>query len=242
MRGYQKPQGLCGHVETVSLIMPAKDEKEGLTLLRQEFSNSPLSKRPGFCFIIVVDARSSDGTMEISQNLADIVITQDQKWGKGEAVKSAIRRWSKAPSDILVMMDADGSYLWDDVERVIRRLESGAQVVTGTRLKGVFKRVEGMSILHHFGNHALAFLASIRNMRRIRDLCSGLWGFRAEALLEIAPSADGFDLEAEIHGRMRVLRIPLVQIPIQWRRRVGGEAKIRSFADGLRILFRVIRT
>lgn len=229
-------------METVSLIMPAKDEKEGLTLLRQEFSNSPLSKRLGFCFIIVVDSRSSDGTMEISQNLADIVIIQDQKWGKGEAVKSAIRRWSKDPSDILVMMDADGSYRWDDVERVIRRLESGAQVVTGTRLRGVFSKVEGMSILHHFGNHALAFLASIRNRRRIRDLCSGLWGFRAEALLEIAPSADGFDLEAEIHGRMRVLRIPLVQIPIQWRRRVGGEAKIRSFADGLRILFRIVRT
>jgi len=240
--GYQKPLFLRAHMGTISLIMPARDEEEGLTLLEQEFSKSFLSKRSDFSFMIVVDARSSDKTMEISQNLADIVILQREKWGKGEAVKSAIQKWSENPSDILIMMDADGSYRWDDVEKVIHALESGAKVVTGTRLRGLFSRVEGMSMLHHFGNHGLAFLASIRNRRRIRDLCSGLWGFRAEAIMEIAPSAEGFDLEAEIHGRTRVLRIPVVQIPIQWRRRVGGEAKIRSFADGLRILFRVIRT
>ena len=227
---------------TASLIMPARDEEEGLTLLGQEFAKTTLSKRSDFTFMIVVDARSTDRTMEISQNLADIVIVQREKWGKGEAVKSGIRKWSEDPSDILVLMDADGSYLWDDVERVISSLESGAQVVTGTRLRGFFSRVEGMSILHHFGNHALAFLASLRNRRQIRDLCSGLWGFRAEAIMEISPSAEGFDLEAEIHGKMRVLKIPLVQIPIHWRRRIGGEAKIRSFVDGLRILYRIMRT
>ena len=210
--------------------------------MEQEFSKSSLSTRPDFSFMIVVDSRSSDRTMEISQNLADLVITQCEKWGKGEAVISAIEKWSEDPSEFLLMMDADGSYRWDDVEKVIHALESGAKVVTGTRLRGLFNRVEGMSMLHHFGNHALAFIASIRNRRRIRDLCSGLWGFRAEAIMEIAPSAEGFDLEAEIHGKMRLLRIPVVQIPIQWRRRIGGEAKIRSFADGIRILFRIMRT
>tara|TARA_B100000963_G_scaffold361996_1_gene401816 strand:- start:2660 stop:3349 length:690 start_codon:yes stop_codon:yes gene_type:complete len=227
---------------TVSLVMPARDEEEGLTLLRQEFSNSILSKKTDFTFIIVADARSTDRTEEISQNLADIVIIQREKWGKGEAVKSAIKKWSENPTEILIMMDADGSYQWDDIEKVIHVLESGAQVVTGIRLRGLFRRVEGMSMLHHLGNHALAFLASVRNRSHIRDLCSGLWGFRAEAIMEISPSAGGFDLEAEIHGKIRALKIPLVQIPIKWRRRVGGEAKIRPFVDGLRILYRVIKT
>jgi len=222
--------------------MPAKDEEEGLTQLLREFNASSLSKRGKLSFIIVVDARSTDDTLEISKNFADKVIIQDGKGGKGEAVKVGIQKWSEAPSDILIMMDADGSYVWDDVERLIHALEYGAKVVTGVRLKSIFTRVEGMSLLHHVGNHALAILASIRNRRRIRDLCSGLWGFRADAIIEISPSAEGFDLEAEIHGRMRALGLPLVQIPIQWRRRIGGEAKIRSFVDGIRILYRVIRT
>lgn len=229
-------------MDTVSLIMPAMDEEEGLTQLLREFEASSLSKRGKFSFIIVVDARSSDNTLEISQNFTDKVIIQNGKGGKGEAVKVGIQEWLKAPSDILILMDADGSYLWDDVERLIHSLESGSMVVTGVRLKGMFRRVEGMSMLHHIGNHALAFLASIRNMRRIRDLCSGLWGFTADAIDEISPSAEGFELEAEFHGRIRALSLPLVQIPIQWRRRIGGEAKIRSFVDGFRILYRVIRT
>ena len=229
-------------MDTVSLIMPVKDEEEGLTVLAQEFESSSLFSRADFCFIIVVDSRSSDNSMNISKNLADELIVQSEKTGKGDAVNLGIEKWCKNPSDILIMMDADGSYQWDDVERIILALESGAKVVSGIRLKGIFERIEGMSMLHHVGNHALAFLASIRNRRRILDLCSGLWGFRAEAILAISPSAQGFDLEAEIHGRMRALGMPLVQIPIRWRRRVGGEAKIRSFADGIRILYRIIRT
>ena len=64
------------------------------------------------------------------------------------------------------MMDSDGSYLWQDVERIIQELESGAQVVSGVRLEGLFKRTEGMSILHHFGNHALSLISSLRNRKK----------------------------------------------------------------------------
>ena len=140
------------------------------------------------------------------------------------------------------MMDADGSYQWADVENVIETLESGADAVTGVRLRGMFNRVEGMSFLHHIGNHALAISASIRNRRKIQDLCSGLWGFRKEAISRIAPTAQGFDLEAELHGRVRIEGISLVQIPIDWRCRVGGTSKLRSFVDGFRIFMRIIRT
>ena len=105
--GYQEPLFLRVHMATISLIMPARDEEVGLTLLEQEFSKSSLSTRPDFSFMIVVDSRSSDRTMEISQNLADLVITQCEKWGKGEAVISAIEKWSEDPSEFLLMMDAD---------------------------------------------------------------------------------------------------------------------------------------
>ena len=229
-------------MDTVSLIMPAKDEEEGLTQLTREFGTSLLYKRPKFSLIIVVDSRSTDNTLKFSEKLGNKVILQNGKEGKGEAVKIGIQKWLEDPSDILILMDADGSYLWDDVEEIIRALESGATVVTGVRLRGILNRVEGMSMLHHLGNHMLAFLASIRNRRKIHDLCSGLWGFRADAIMQISPSAAGFDLEAEIHGRIRSLKLPLVQIPVHWRRRIGGEAKIRSFVDGMRILFRIIRT
>ena len=227
---------------SVAIAMPAKDEEEGLRQLALEFKESALSKNPKISIMIVLDNRSSDKSWEVSKTFATTVLDQTDGHGKGMAVRSAIETWSKQPTDYFVMMDADGSYQWEDVSGLIDVLQSGVRVVTGVRLRGIFNRVEGMSFLHHIGNHALALAASIRNRRRILDLCSGLWGFERDALLRLSPTSDGFDLEAELHGRIRAEGIHLEQMPIKWRQRVGGEAKIRPFLDGLKILWRIIKT
>lgn len=234
------PVSVC--MGTVTIVMPVKNEEVGLRKLASEFEESPLSKNSKISILIVLDSSSSDKSREVSEILTSSVIQQTDDLGKGKALKSGIESWSEHPTDFLIMMDADGSYRWEDVDRVINALRLGANVVTGVRLKGFFKKVEGMSLLHHVGNHALALIASIRNRKRILDLCSGLWGFEKETLLLISPSSDGFDFEAELHGRIKSLGIPLKQMPINWRQRVGGEAKIRPFYDGFRILWRIIRT
>ena len=226
----------------VTIIIPVKDEEDGLRLLAREFRQSHLSKSGEASLIIVVDCRSSDKSREVSEQLADFVIDQSESLGKGDAIKAAISKWSKQPTEFLVMMDGDGSYKWSDVEKVVKELEAGAEAVTGTRLRGIFVKVEGMSLLHHVGNHMLALAASIRNRKKIHDLCSGLWGFNENAITRISPTAKGFDLEAELHGRVRYEGINLTQIPIDWRCRVGGISKLRSFVDGLRIFVRIIRT
>jgi hypothetical protein len=239
---HQKPPSLALIVDGTTIIIPIKDEEDGLRLLEREFRQSHLSKRGDVSLITVVDCRSSDKSRELSEEFADIVIDQCESFGKGDAIKAAISRWSKHPTEFLIMMDGDGSYQWEDVANVIKKLEFGAEAVTGTRLRGIFVKVEGMSLLHHVGNHMLSLAASIRNRKRIRDLCSGLWGFNKDAITRISPTAQGFDLEAELHGRVRSEGIKLTQMPIDWRSRVGGVSKLRSFMDGLRILMRIIRT
>lgn len=229
-------------MKTITVVLPAKDEEVGLGQLANEFKESSLRNRDGLSITIVVDSRSSDHSREIANLLADKIIDQKRGHGKGLAIKSAIAEWKINTTDFFIMMDSDGSYLWQDVERIIQELESGAQVVSGVRLEGLFKRTEGMSILHHFGNHALSLISSLRNRKKIYDLCTGLWGFEENALKQISPISDGFDLEAEIHGRIRINGLSHIQIPIKWRPRIGGEAKIRSFVDGFKILYRTLVT
>ncbi len=229
-------------VVSVTVIMPVKDEEEGLRLLLSEFQTSSISKRKGVFFTVVVDERSTDLSREVVKEFADLLIDQKESHGKGNAIKTAISKWSEDPTDLLIFMDTDGSYQWKDVENLINALESGAEAVTGVRLRGLFTKVKGMSVLHHIGNHALTISASLRNRRRIHDLCSGLWGFRKEIITRISPSAEGFDLEAELHGKVRSERISLTQIPIDWRCRVGGKSKLRSFVDGFWIFVRILRT
>lgn len=225
---------------TISLALPVKDEEAGLGVLMNEFKESKLSGYEALRFIFVIDDRTNDRSREVSKKFGGVVIDQSKPHGKGLAIRLAISHWSENPTDFFVMMDADGSYRWDDVYKVIKELESGAEAVVGVRLRGIFSRLEGMSLLHHLGNHALAYIASLRNRKKIHDLCSGLWGFNIKSMEKITPSSTGFELEAELHGVTRNQKIEVTQIPIDWRVRVGGESKLNSFADGFKILKKTI--
>jgi len=96
--------------------------------------------------------------------------------------------------------------------------------------------------MHNFGNHLLSKISSIRNRRKISDLCTGLWGFTTEAIKSIEIKSNGFDLEAEIAGLARKNKLQHVEVPVDWSQRKGGNSKLRSVRDGAIILLRIIRT
>jgi dolichol-phosphate mannosyltransferase len=85
-------------------------------------------------------------------------------------------------------------------------------------------------------------ISSIRNRRRISDLCTGLWGFRSHSLLKMKLKSKGFDLEAEIAGMIRKKGLKHLEIEVNWSQRKGGTSKLRSLTDGFIIFLRIIRT
>ena len=93
-----------------------------------------------------------------------------------------------------------------------------------------------MEYPHHFGNHALSLISSLRNRKKIYDLCTGLWGLRRMHSNNFA-NLRWFRFGGRDHGRIRINGLSHIQIPIKWRPRIGGEAKIRSFVDGFKILY-----
>ena len=107
-------------MKTITVVLPAKDEEVGLGQLANEFKESSLRNRDGLSITIVVDSRSSDHSREIANLLADKIIDQKRGHGKGLAIKSAIAEWKINTTDFFIMMDSDGSYLWQDVERIIQ--------------------------------------------------------------------------------------------------------------------------
>ena len=99
-----------------------------------------------------------------------------------------------------------------------------------------------MSRLHYFGNIALSQISSVRNRRKISDLCTGLWGFNYNALNSLNIMSKGFDLEAEIAGLIRRNRLNHEEISVSWSQRKGGSSKLNSIRDGTIILLRILRT
>ena len=126
--------------------------------------------------------------------------------------------------------------------RGLEALGNGAEVVSGSRFLSGDGRPEGMSRLHNFGNRVLSSISSIRNGRRISDLCTGLWGFNSESLMAMDIKSQGFDIEAEMAGLVRRKGLNHVEVQVDWSQRKGGTSKLRSLTDGFIILLRIIRT
>ena len=229
-------------METVTIIIPVKDEEVGLQYLLDNYKKSNYFNNSQISFIFVIDGRTSDLSKNVAREFSDIVIDQDKTHGKGAAIRQALEVWSDNMTNYVIFMDADGSYSFEDVSKIIKSLDDGSDVVSGSRFlekKGIPK---GMGYIHNFGNRALSFIASLRNRRRISDLCTGLWGFKCDSIDKLDLKSNGFDLEAEIAGKSRRSKLSHCEVPVEWAERKGGSSKLNSLRDGTIILLRILRT
>ena len=226
----------------VTIIIPVKDEEVGLEFLLDDYRSSSLKDLHDVTFIFVIDKRTSDSSKKIASEFSENVIDQEETTGKGSAVRQAIDVWRKNPTQMIVFLDADGSYSFDSVSKILQSLEEGADLVSGSRFLSGQGRPEGMSRLHNFGNRVLSTISSIRNRRRISDLCTGLWGFNSQSLMRMDVKSRGFDLEAELAGIARRQGLDHIEVQVDWSQRKGGTSKLRSLTDGFIILLRIIRT
>ena len=229
-------------MKPVTVIIPVKDEEAGLRFLLDDYKTSSFEGNSFVEFIFVIDGRTSDNSKAIAREFSQHIIDQEETHGKGAAIKQAVDVWKSNRTPYVVFLDADGSYSFSAVRSVLRALDDGAEVVSGSRFIGGRGRPKGMGRLHNFGNRALSRIYSIKNNRRLTDLCTGLWGFDAEALDSIDIRSSGFDLEAEIAGRARKQGLDHREVAVDWSQRKGGTSKLRSFTDGFIILMRILRT
>ena len=226
----------------VAIVIPVKDEEDGLQYLIKNLEVSGIRKEYEISFIFVIDERTSDDSREFAARITEQIIDQRGSHGKGDAIKKAITALKDSKLDFIVFLDADGSYSFEGVREVISALEGGADVVSGSRFLDRNNRPKGMSRMHNFGNRVLSAISSVRNRRKISDLCTGLWGFTDDSIKKISIKSKGFDLEAEIAGLVRKKKLSHLEVPIQWSQRKGGRSKLRSIRDGMIILFRIVRT
>ena len=229
-------------MEQATVIIPVKDEEDGLKFLLDDYKQSSFEGNSFVEFIFVIDGRTSDNSKSIAREFSQHIVDQEDTHGKGAAIKQAIDVWKSNKTPHVVFLDADGSYSFSAVNSVLRTLGEGAEVVSGSRFLNGRSRPEGMGRLHNFGNRVLSRISSIRNGRRITDLCTGLWGFDAKALDSLDIRSRGFDLEAEIAGKSRKQGLDHREIAVDWSQRKGGTSKLRSFTDGFIILMRILRT
>ena len=139
-------------MEPVTVIIPVKDEEDGLSYLLEDYHNSSFNGNSDVEFIFVIDNRTSDESESVAREFSELIIDQNETQGKGAAMKQAVEAWKSNRTPLVVFLDADGSYSFDSVKEVIDALVGGADVVSGSRFMVSKRRPEGIYVASVLNN------------------------------------------------------------------------------------------
>ncbi len=228
---------------TVSVIIPAMNEAPTI--------GEVISQVPNWVDeIIVIDGKSTDGTLDAAIFANDRVIGIVQRSsGKGAAMSLG---FAHATSDVIVIVDADGSMDFSELELFIKNFPQ-YQVVKGSRyLKGGGS--DDITLFRSLGNRALTKMANSLFNQQWTDMAYGYAAFDRESIgglgltnydhqgsiLGHKAYGQGFEIETLIFTRAAKRALKILEIPSHERSRMEGISNLRAIRDGFRILIVLI--
>jgi len=212
----------------LTVILPAYNEESTIGLVIDEV------RMWMNCDILVADGKSTDATYCVALDRGVKAITVDSV-GKGDTMRKAFKL-VKTP--YIIMMDSDHTYPATYLPKIRTHLVDGADVVMGYRK---WRDPDAMSLSHWIGNRLLSIEASIL-FRYVRDVCTGMWGFRKQALDGFVLSSDGFTLEVDLFANTIKNGCRLVQIPISYRARPEGSETKLKVSDAVKIMSHLVKS
>ena len=224
-------------MSNVSVIIPALNEEEPIGGVVRECLATGL---PGE--VIVVDNGSADRTAERAREAGARVVTAPR--GYGRACMAGVRGLS-SECDIVVFLDGDGSDCPEFISQLVDPIAAGKfDFVIGSRTRGQRER-GSMNVQQVLSGRIAGFILRLLYGVRYTDMCP-FRAIRRDALmkLDMREKTYGWNLEMQMKGARSGLRI--LEIPVNHRRRAGGESKVYgtlrgTFVAGARILATLVR-
>lgn len=213
----------------LSIILPAKNEAAALADLLPRLRQAQPEAE-----IIVVDDGSSDDTARLCAASAVQVVRQPYSMGNGAAIKRGAR---DARGDVLVFMDADGQHDPVLIERLLRGLDGGMDMVVGAR---DWSGQAGVS--RGIANTIYNWLASRMTGFEVKDLTSGFRAVRADRFrefLHLLPNGFSYPTTCTMAFFRSAYAVAYEPVPVAPR---IGKSHIRPVRDGVRfflIIFKI---
>jgi glycosyltransferase involved in cell wall biosynthesis len=177
--------------------------------------------------IIVADGGSSDGTADVARRAGAEVLNAGD--GYGRACLAGAQAVDDA--DIIVFMDGDGA---DDpafIKDMVAAIRSGSyDFVIGSRAKG--EREAGSMASHQLLiGHVAGALIMLFYGVRYTDMCA-YRAIRRETLLKLGMRERTYGWNLEMQMRVARARLRVLELPVAYRRRAGGESKVAGNLRG----------
>ena len=213
----------------LTIIIPVHNEEEALRSFHAALSAalqvSGLSAR-----MLYVNDSSTDGSALVLANLGADFISLDRNLGYGGAIKTGILN---SESEFLAIIDADGTYLPEDIPRLFNEMAT-CDMVVGQRPREKGLRLLAKGFLQSIASYAVDF--------PIPDINSGLRIFRrkvAQDLFRMLPN--GFSLTSTITLGALYTPYRVRYVPIKYLPRTG-HSKIKKVSALFNFTMLILRT
>jgi glycosyltransferase involved in cell wall biosynthesis len=227
---------LAGQTELVevSVVIPCLNEQETLGNCIEQ-ARRALQKHNVAGEIVVADNNSTDLSRAIAEgHRARVVLVREP--GYGSALMGGI---AAARGRFIIMGDADESYDFLEIPKIIEKLREGFDLVQGCRLPagGGSIRPGAMPFLHRWvGNPLFSFLGRKWFHAPINDVYCGLRGFAKAMYERLDQRCSGMEFATEmiIKASLRGEKITEVPITLHPDRRTAHAPHLKTFRDGWR--------
>jgi len=216
----------------VSVVMPCLNEAETLAACIAE-AQEALENHDISGEIIIADNGSTDGSQEIAERMGARVVDVTRK-GYGSALMGGIQQ---ARGQYIVMGDADMSYDFGDIPKLVSPLRQGADIVMGNRFRGGIQPGAMPPLHRYLGNPVLTSIGRIFYKSPSSDFHCGLRAFTKSAYDRMDLRTTGMEFASEMVVKAAVLEMKLIEAPTKLRPDGRSRAPhLRSWRDGWRHL------
>jgi glycosyltransferase involved in cell wall biosynthesis len=146
--------------------------------------------------VLVVDDGSSDNTARCAREAGAEVIVHSQNRGKGEAIKTGLRHWLDRQFIHVIILDADGQHLPEEIDRFIAALAQAGDrsLFLGNRMNNL----TGMPFIRRVVNRYMSNRISRICRQEIPDTQCGFRMLDRQLIPELLEGGTRFDYETEM--------------------------------------------
>ena len=205
----------------VSVIIPVFNEQDAITAVLSDLPKHLITE------IIVVDNGSTDATARLASENGARVVSESRR-GYGSACLKGIASTDRP--DIIAFIDGDYSDHPQELKQVLAPILSGnVDFCVGSRVRG--EREPGALLPQaRFGNWLSTSLIAAFFGVDFTDL-GPFRAIRADTLARLDVQDTTFGWTVEMQVKAALLRIPTVEVPVSYRRRIGV-SKITGTIEG----------
>ena len=215
-------------MKNLTLIIPARKEKESLPHVINEMKNLDCKKK-------VILTSDDTETINAIKNL-NVDIVYQNNHGYGDALIQGIK---SVETEFFCIFNADGSFNPKEL-KIMYELINSADFVFGSRYMENAGS-EDDTIVTYIGNKIFTFIGNLFFSLNISDILYTFVMGRTKKAQTLNLKEKDFCFCVELPIKAKKSNLSMSTSPSNERKRIGGKKKVNEFRDGFNILISMIK-